>query len=179
MILFATFNSCLIIIFFPCISCLSIVDKTMMDIIELIFALAQNIDFFQRNFVSFLFFLQNIQDIFGQISISSVNSTSFTIFWKLLPTFQQHKIAKEKHSVTPLNKDHKHIYFFNLSRSLLLNKHCSKLSAFQVQLICYGVLSRMYKIVKEVFHAFLVSTHCQNMWVNVYGVLGTQDGQST
>jgi hypothetical protein len=59
-----------------------------MDIIELIFALAQNIDFFQRNFVSLLFFLQNIQDIFGQISISSVNSTSFTIFWKLLPTFQ-------------------------------------------------------------------------------------------
>jgi hypothetical protein len=44
------------IFFFPCISCLSIVDKTVMDIIELIFALAQNIDFFPENFCQFFIF---------------------------------------------------------------------------------------------------------------------------
>ncbi len=48
MILLATFNSCLNF-FSPCISCLSIVDKTMMDIIELIFAPPKSLSFFIEN----------------------------------------------------------------------------------------------------------------------------------
>jgi len=66
-----------------------------MDIIELIFAPPKSLILF-REIVHFYFLFKNIREIFGQISVSSVNSTSFTMFWKLLPTFQYHKITKEK-----------------------------------------------------------------------------------